>query len=54
MTQHEGSDMALMPVADILARPKVVPWDIDPVIMHARLPEVVPEAAERFATSRLS
>ena len=54
MTQHEGSDMALMPVTEIIARPKVVPWDIDPVIMHARLPEVVPEAAERFAASRLS
>ncbi len=52
MVQHEGAAMALMSVGEILAKPKVVPWDIDPVIMHARLPEVVPEAADAFRQER--
>lgn len=52
MTQHEGSGMALMTIEEILAKPKVVPWDIDPVMMHARLGEVVPEAREDFYRER--
>jgi 8-oxo-dGTP pyrophosphatase MutT (NUDIX family) len=52
MRQHEGAGMALMTVEEILAKPKVVPWDIDPVIMHARLPQVVPEAAVAFRAER--
>ena len=52
MRQHEGAGMALMTVEEILREPKVVPWDIDPLMMHARLPEVVPEAARAFQRER--
>lgn len=52
MRQHEGAGMALMTVEEILREPKVVPWDIDPLMMHARLPQVVPEAAETFRRER--
>jgi 8-oxo-dGTP pyrophosphatase MutT (NUDIX family) len=36
MVQHEGADMRLFSVDDLLREPRIVPWDIQAVILHAR------------------
>ena len=36
MRQHEGADKRLMTVAELMAEPKVIPWDLYAVILHGR------------------
>lgn len=36
MVQHEGADKRVMPVEELLAQPRVAPWDLAAVMMHAR------------------
>jgi 8-oxo-dGTP pyrophosphatase MutT (NUDIX family) len=36
MVQHEGAGLRLFTVEDLLAQPRVVPWDLHAVILHAR------------------
>jgi 8-oxo-dGTP pyrophosphatase MutT (NUDIX family) len=51
MVQHEGADMRLFTLDDLLREPRIVPWDIHAVIMHARrdivfqLPEPEPSGS---------
>jgi 8-oxo-dGTP pyrophosphatase MutT (NUDIX family) len=36
MVQHEGAAMRLFTTAELLAEPRVSPWDLAAILMHAR------------------
>lgn len=36
MVQHEGADMRLFTIAEMLALPNIAPWDLSVMMMHAR------------------
>jgi 8-oxo-dGTP pyrophosphatase MutT (NUDIX family) len=45
---HEGQGMAFMTVAELLAAPKVIPWDLCAVVLHGRGmadPSILPATA---------
>ncbi len=36
MVQHEGADRQLFALDELLRQPRVVPWDVQAIILHAR------------------
>ncbi len=40
MVQHEGADMRFFTLEEILALPRVSPWDLGVILMHARGPDL--------------
>jgi 8-oxo-dGTP pyrophosphatase MutT (NUDIX family) len=42
MVQHEGADMRLFTPEELAAEPRVAPWDLAAVLMHARRADLFP------------
>ncbi len=40
MVQHEGADMRLFTLEEILSLPRVSPWDLGVILMHTRGPDL--------------